>query len=80
VNRADPAVSWVYRIIINAALRERKRLRPVATEDRRRNRDRLMNFYTLRVGKIPPLLQSEAILTRCTMNAFSALIVSTGIC
>ena len=35
-------------------------MRPVATEHRR-NRDRLTNSYTLRVGKILPLLQSGAI-------------------
>ena len=34
----------------------------MATEDRRRNRERLRtNFYTLRVAKILPLLQSGAI-------------------
>jgi hypothetical protein len=37
-------------------------MRRVATEDRRRNRDRLgTNLYTLRVAKILPLLQSGAI-------------------
>ena len=37
-------------------------MRPVATEDRCRNRDRLgTNSYTLRVAKILPLLQSGAI-------------------